>query len=71
MSAHGRKTALKLEKKARSVRELSVTKGEQVTIIKEVNEKWIECESKGRTGIVPRTYVELSTNAFRVSFELF
>ena len=48
-----------------------MTKGEQVTISKEVNEKWIECESKGRTGIVPRSYVELSTNAFRVSFKVF
>lgn len=57
----------KLHDKARSIRELSVTKGEQVTVVKDVNEKWIECESKGRTGIVPRTYVELNTNAFRVS----
>ena len=57
----------KLYDKARSIRELSVTKGEQVTVVKDVNEKWIECESKGRTGIVPRTYVELNTNAFRVS----
>jgi len=54
--------------KARSIRELSVAKGDQVTIVKDINEKWIECEAKGRTGIVPRTYIEHNVNAFRVSF---
>ena len=53
-------------KKARSIREMTVYKGEQVICLKEVSEKWIECESKGRTGIVPKSYLEYTDNAFRV-----
>lgn len=52
--------------KARSIREMTVYKGEQVICLKEVSEKWIECESKGRTGIVPKSYLEYTDNAFRV-----
>ena len=61
---HGRK-----HKSARpnSSREITVYKGDQVTINKAVNENWIECETKGRIGIVPKTYLELDTNPFRVS----
>ena len=56
--------------KARSIREMTVYKGEQVICLKEVSEKWIECESKGRTGIVPKSYLEYTDNAFRVSIDL-
>ena len=45
---------------------MTVYKGEQVICLKEVSEKWIECESKGRTGIVPKSYLEYTDNAFRV-----
>ena len=49
---------------------MTVYKGEQVICLKEVSEKWIECESKGRTGIVPKSYLEYTDNAFRVSEDL-
>lgn len=38
---------------ARSGRELSAQKGDQVTVVTEVSDKWIECELKGRQGTFP------------------
>ena len=52
--------------KARSPRELSVHKGDQVILIKTINDKWVECESKGRTGMLPTSYLELTAEGFRV-----
>jgi sorbin and SH3 domain-containing protein 1 len=52
--------------KARSSRELTAQKGEQVIIISKIGENWLECESKGRIGILPTSYLELANEGFKV-----
>lgn len=52
--------------KARSSRELSVEKGDQVTILSIIDDKWVECHAKSQTGLVPRSYIEESTSTPRV-----
>lgn len=52
--------------KARSTRELTANKGEQVIVIREISDKWIECESNGRQGMLPIAYIELNNEGFKV-----
>ena len=52
--------------KGRSTRELTANKGEQVIVLREVNDKWTECESKGRQGLLPNAYIELNNEGFKV-----
>lgn len=42
--------------------ELKFESGQVMTIIKEVDNEWLECEIKGRRGLVPITYVNIDTN---------
>lgn len=62
----GRQTAkATFDFKGRSERELTVAKNEIILVINDIDDKWYECELRGRTGLVPKNYLQF-TNQFHV-----
>ena len=47
----------KYDYKGRSDRELSFSKGDQITLYKQANETWWEGSVKGKDGLVPNAYI--------------